>query len=1627
MVTLSYRAWPASSSPASSPGNTGASSVSEESVSPFSLVYLFKETTVFNESIAFCSHPPRCQLKAKTVTKILKALGRMCKTEATEDSLCLVLLLARTQGPGEGGKLVQLVAVHEPVVRSMVLAASQHLEEDTVETLDSLVYSLAVVAETLVPEGGELKVAASQEETSVLALLCACSSVLPLSEETAERLADTVLAISNSLGEDVSQLAEVKKTLAEIRSTMERLNPVTHQSRLAKLGDADIMFVPGHEAPSQPEVEVARIVASDPLVNCLADRLLLGCTDRKAVKKIMKKNMSRLGKVLGATPQFLLSQLERDKVEVLLLNLLRVGEQIPEIQQGVLRHLCSSSMASPSLQPSLELLLLPILLTAPQEIVQEILTSHFASCSPLLSLLSSLSPSSSMFHRALTQKLSLLLSPSHLDLLLSHPLLRTSCPLATLLLRLAPLLVARPEQDWAPALAQLLSSTLKHLHVTKGEKKDSDQTEVKEEKSNVDLVSDAAKEGKVAWSAVLDCVSVLEDKSADQAVLLELLLLVQGLQERKMVAEAEQVVGVLRQRLAGGFLSFLLSRALTTDCTKLVVLCLHQADLCLSSLPPAQLRQQDPDLLLLHTLHFLLSPQTRLQKQAYRLLPPLATATQQQGLKQLAEFFMTNKAEIINNVDNLGAILQRDGVPEEVCTVLLDHCLTGQVQLFVRMSPFFERLQSASAAHTVCKLGLRLLEEGSARNTAALGELVTRLTPLLVKHLSSCLPLLTSCLASSLIVEVAGISRPLPHLLLRHLASCPATGLLQEKQAASILSLVIKAGAKAEPAEASRVVVAAKVNPAAFLAELHLLWGKETFQERSRGRQEVSQEVWSTTCWLLETLERVLDQPSDWSLLAKPVFVLLRRASEQEVEEGTYRLSLLLTVLLKLLTSLPDAVLKKLDSKQLEPELLVTCIRTSPNPDTRNTALRVLARCALADPDFILHNSITIFTFMGSHLLQVDSKRSFQVACEALQVLVPAMKTACEAPGRQGRLGGSCLGVLTTFVDSSKDIPGHRLTEFMVLLLRSLGQQEYLWVGALLLARRKGGERWVAEIFCRFPPVEGVEALLRVMVNTRSDTQQLRKMFQVAVDRRQDSEKPDDWDLARLRALQLTTGILQDKAFRTHVGSLVQGEQEEEDIMEMINLLIEATILTVQQYSSLSTPMPPRLKKNLVAQAEKVLEQALSLLPPDTFLQLASTLLASPSPTVRLRALEVVSSKLTPPCALPPPALPPLLAPLVQLALTEEHPHTQQLALLAVRQLAKLVPEPALLQEAAEAFSCSFLEALSNPKVLGAAVLCCGDLLTALGPLAVTRVPLLVKWLLARLEQEKEPESWQEKEVAVVRNSCLYCLQKLVEGFVGFLSPLLGRIIILSCRLAGLQGVTSGRAVSLLSCLAASVPPHTVLGTGTALLEQVWVEPSAVPPFVGFVAETCRRLERGQLASVSKEVVGLFTVALSYRSREGREQAEAKVEEVEQAVITSFLSVALRLSLEDFKPVYQRLVTQHQEGGHEQLTTLFCLTLRVAERLKSLFSFGLESTVVLVTSSLITERPPGLVRAALASLAALLSYVRLEEGGLSLQQYEKLVTCLLSPHLLPDPGLPAALAQLAASTGDHTHTSSCSS
>lgn len=129
-------------------------------------------------------------------------------------------------------------------------------------------------------------------------------------------------------------------------------------------------------------------------------------------------------------------------------------------------------------------------------------------------------------------------------------------------------------------------------------------------------------------------------------------------------------------------------------------------------------------------------------------------------------------------------------------------------------------------------------------------------------------------------------------------------------------------------------------------------------------------------------------------------------------------------------------------------ELVVNCIRMSPNPQTHHHALMLLAHCATFAPNRVLHNIMAIFTFMGSSILRQDDAFSFQIISNILETIVPLL---VQKTGDLGNLSASSItSVLRVFASSIPDIPDHRRIPLLMKLMKILQDGEYLHVLLIL-------------------------------------------------------------------------------------------------------------------------------------------------------------------------------------------------------------------------------------------------------------------------------------------------------------------------------------------------------------------------------------------------------------------------------------------------------------------------------------------------------------------------------------------------------------------------------------------------
>ena len=229
--------------------------------------------------------------------------------------------------------------------------------------------------------------------------------------------------------------------------------------------------------------------------------------------------------------------------------------------------------------------------------------------------------------------------------------------------------------------------------------------------------------------------------------------------------------------------------------------------------------------------------------------------------------------------------------------------------------------------------------------------MITQFTEVLIDNLASdsVWTFFSSCLSTKMIVTCSGLTKQVSHLLLSSLASSPLLAeKVKDKQQAKLLSLLVKFCLSDTTLEARNMGFASPPSPSLLMDQFKNIWGQEAFSGGrvvgrgefyllygSKDTSEEDVERWVQTCWLLEVTEKLVGQQKgkeeDWLLLARPMFVLLCKVADREVEKGSYKLSLLLSVLLQLLSLVPDSKLWQLMTGQLDPELVVHCIRTSPS------------------------------------------------------------------------------------------------------------------------------------------------------------------------------------------------------------------------------------------------------------------------------------------------------------------------------------------------------------------------------------------------------------------------------------------------------------------------------------------------------------------------------------------------------------------------------------------------------------------------------------------------------------------------------------------------------------------------
>ena len=549
---------------------------------------------------------------------------------------------------------------------------------------------------------------------------------------------------------------------------------------------------------------------------------------------------------------------------------------------------------------------------------------------------------------------------------------------------------------------------------------------------------------------------------------------------------------------------------------------------------------------------------------------------------------------------------------------------------------------------------------------------------------------------------------------------------------------------------------------------------------------------------------------------------------------------------------------------------------------------------------------------------------------------------------------------------------------------------------------------------------------LNQMINqTQSCNASIQKLLSIA-DNNQDNQAVGEiFDTIRIRMLLFIHKLFGSPDFLR--STIVQGLQSSpEDVQQYLQALLESIIVTLDKVEG-------RTRK-LGHCYEKVFEAVLAVVPMTFFSPILAQLISLNQPsTIQRKALEVLNARLNQEQQINNDLAEILEALTTLIESPKVSPVNQQIALICLKTLAKNCPsvdDNKMMEVCARISAQSVLESFQEEPVMGAGILCLTHLLECLGMQAVVHLKSVVPWLLSLMDRVQVMKSM------IVLNSLVVSMQRLMDKFAGFLNPYYPDIVVAAAQLSAWhrqrQSSVSdmeyrqcgSRLKQLHSALSCGIPFHALLKLAPLAYKQIRTNPVAIIALANIMAENVNNVNKSEILSSSSLSMDFFMEAFKYRQR-----SPDLVNEVEEALVGTFLAFGLKLSLDDFKPLFYKLfnLALDDMGG---VSTVFHISSLVAQKLKSLFNFVCEmivqkATGILQQSSKDHQTDPKkmtMLTFIFEALAAIFKYNRVD---ILMKSYEEHVNALLE-HL--DEGihedtlnrLRECLGELAATTEDET-------
>ncbi|XP_052098508.1 HEAT repeat-containing protein 1-like [Mytilus californianus] len=693
-----------------------------------------------------------------------------------------------------------------------------------------------------------------------------------------------------------------------------------------------------------------------------------------------------------------------------------------------------------------------------------------------------------------------------------------------------------------------------------------------------------------------------------------------------------------------------------------------------------------------------------------------------------------------------------------------------------------------------------------------------------------------------------------------------------------------------------------------------------------------------------------------------------------------------------------DQTQKLIPEQTFNMELIVQCVRSSDNPQTHHQALLVLTVAAELYPEKLLHNIMSVFTFMGDTILRQDDAYSFHIISRILETVIPALVTACGQRKRVHRTVSNkpedvITMVIRVFVDAFPHIPNHRRLMLFTKLVSIEGDLSYLWRTLLLMTEQVVSKGPVVDtedestekidsapdrefrlnLCSHFTlPVQLSAAIdiIDYIMKLPDDKDMESSAKTVSLPKSLGQLKKDDVELFnvqfhtakqlrhfRYESLQLLISLFTSSTFLSQV-SRELNEDLQQDFQKLLEVIMGCLAQLSKSVEKHSDKPTAKFWRALFHKICELLDKVVTILPEKLYLQVVFGLMAHELSHVKRKAMELLNGRLhqqkTEFTGEEEALLLPLVDQLCEVVTTitltgetsEENAVNGQSAFYSLKLMSRHLGHKnhhtftKVLKLAIKVFK----RRSDNLQVAGCALLCVAELCHSLKAHAI---PHLSEFMPLVLKEMKNEERLTSNDLYML--SIVTAIQKVVENLSLFLSPYLEDILFHICNLStdslndeALQKPQLQlRLKSIRHTLATTLPPRVLLPTVASCYHRLEKKEklSSICSVMSVLEEHIQSMSKEDLTAHIQDLQKFFLDGLNFRFLYC-EHPEKQISAVEGSIIETFITMVMKLSESTFRPLLFKLYdwASRDEETKYRVMVFYRLADRLAEKLRSLFT-----------------------------------------------------------------------------------------